>query len=221
MVFYGWSERSGLPLPKIHGGTHPLPTPEHTARSPRAVSHLRRTAVRPLSPARTTACPGDRPKTLRPHGPVPTIQNARPAQRGPGIILWKKPRRVRARRRESSSDPFSPATCASGKTLLRLQAWVLSACGGQNLRAADCIFLETVALPLFRESQAGADGSAPGSVPFFSCGRRAQPVCCSFFSRVIPPTPTLTAATVRPVMDSTLLFTASCTARPTSGMVCP
>ena len=32
----------------------------------------------------------------------------------------KKPRRVRARRRESSSDPFSPATCVSGKTLLRL-----------------------------------------------------------------------------------------------------
>lgn len=67
----------------------------------------------------------------------------------------------------------------------------------------------------------GADGSAPRFCSIFSCGRRNQPVCCSFFSRVIPPTPTLTAATVRPVMDSTLLFTASCTARPTSGMVCP
>ena len=32
----------------------------------------------------------------------------------------KKPRRVRSRRREFSSDPFSPATCVSGKTLLRL-----------------------------------------------------------------------------------------------------
>ena len=37
------------------------------------------------------------------------------------LSLWKKPRRVRARRREPSLDPFSPATCASGKTLLRLQ----------------------------------------------------------------------------------------------------
>ena len=30
----------------------------------------------------------------------------------------------------------------------------LTACGGQTLRAADCIFLEKAALPLFRPSHA-------------------------------------------------------------------
>ncbi len=52
----------------------------------------------------------------------------RPAERAgltPAQIIavglpQKKPRRVRSRRREFSSDPFSPATCVSGKTLLRL-----------------------------------------------------------------------------------------------------
>lgn len=39
--------------------------------------------------------------------------------------------------------------------------------------------------------------------------------------KVIPPTFTFTAAISRPVMDSTAFFTPSCTARPTSGMVCP
>lgn len=39
--------------------------------------------------------------------------------------------------------------------------------------------------------------------------------------KVIPPTLTFTAAISSPVMDSTAFFTASCTALPTSGMVCP
>ena len=38
-------------------------------------------------------------------------------------------------------------------------------------------------------------------------------------SKVMPPTLTLTAWTVRPLMDSMLVCTASCTARATSGMV--
>lgn len=58
------------------------------------------------------------------------------------LCLSKKPRRVRARRRESSTNLVSPVTCASGKTLLRLQVWGLSACGGPIPRAAGCCFLK-------------------------------------------------------------------------------
>lgn len=39
--------------------------------------------------------------------------------------------------------------------------------------------------------------------------------------KVRPPTLTLTEETSRPVMDSMASFTASCTALPISGMVCP
>ena len=58
--------------------------------------------------------------------------------------------RPKARKNENL---FSPATCASEKTLLRPQVRDLSGSGGQILRAADCILLEKVAKPLFRQSQ--------------------------------------------------------------------
>ena len=89
---------------------------------------------------------------------------------GPGSvpIVWKTADRLAVRRfpacekslaefapagANPSSDLFSPATRASGKTLLRLQVWGLPAAGGQTLRAADCCFLANVAQPLLRQSQ--------------------------------------------------------------------
>ena len=87
---------------------------------------------------------------------------------GGDASMSKKPRRVRARRRESSCDLFSPAACASGKTLLRLQVWGLSACGGPIPRAAGCCFLKKVAKPLFRQSQ------EKGLWPFFFLSQRGS-----------------------------------------------
>ena len=98
---------------------------------------------RPLFPGGAAVCPGPRllyAEILRlcvqRGGPISGQEakkrggapGRRPAERAgltPAQIIAvglprKKPRRVRSRRREFSSDPFSPATCVSGKTLLRL-----------------------------------------------------------------------------------------------------
>ena len=50
----------------------------------------------------------------------------------------KEPRRARARRRACRENPFSPATCTSGKSRLSLQVWDLSALGGQILGTGGC-----------------------------------------------------------------------------------
>ena len=50
---------------------------------------------------------------------------------------------------------------ASGKTLLKLQVWGLSACGGPILRAAGCCFLKKKWQAAFRQSQ------EKGLWPFF------------------------------------------------------
>ena len=72
------------------------------------------------------------------------------------------------------SNPFSAATCAWMKTLLRLQVWGLSASSGQALRAADCTPLEKVVCHFFDSLQrpphhAGAAFcvSAPPGFPQF------------------------------------------------------
>ena len=70
----------------------------------------------------------------------------------------KKPRTVRARRRERSANRFSAATCAWLKTLLRPQVWNLAAFGGQIMRAADCSLLEKVAHHFFDSLCGGPNG---------------------------------------------------------------
>ena len=117
--------------------------------SPPSISSWgRRSTAAEFESSRASALCGNESHRARKCAPACLVQ---------GVSLRKKPRRVRARRRESSSDPFSPATCASGKTPLRLQVWGLSAFGGQTLRAADCIFLlEKAAKPLFRQFPAPA-----------------------------------------------------------------
>ena len=64
------------------------------------------------------------------------------------------------------SNPFSPATCTSEKTLLGLQVCELSAAGGQRVRAAGRSSFEKVAKPLFRP--AGAPGPAAGGFLYIS-----------------------------------------------------
>ena len=75
---------------------------------------------------------------------------------------------------------FSPATCASEKTLLRPQVWDLSASGGQILRAADCILLEKVAKPLFRQFQRRLKAASffSGGDVFEKHGALAPPALC-------------------------------------------
>ena len=71
----------------------------------------RRSTAAEFESSRASALCGNESHRARKCAPACLVQ---------GVSLRKKPRRVRARRRESSSDPFSPAACASGKTLLRL-----------------------------------------------------------------------------------------------------
>ena len=59
-------------------------------------------------------------------------------QNGSRSSVYPKPRRVSPPERRKKVRSFSPATCASGKILLRLQVWNLCAVDAQIMRAADC-----------------------------------------------------------------------------------
>ena len=81
-------------------------------------------------------------------------------------------------------------------------------------------------LSQFHCQSGGASQPRKHTEPGVCCCRRpAHFLICdqalAAAGKVIPPTLTFTAAISRPVMDSTAVFTASCTALPTSGMVWP
>ena len=81
----------------------------------------------------------NRPAPLPSAGMNPTAhENAPPACLVQGVSLRKKPRKF-APAGANQFDPFSPATCASGKTPLRL-CGVCPPLADKPLRAADCIF---------------------------------------------------------------------------------
>ena len=82
MVFYGWSERSGFPLPESTEGSIPSQPRVCGPFSPGCVSPPAHGGAPTVSrtdnslPGRQTK---DSPAPI--YGPVPIIQNARPAQR--------------------------------------------------------------------------------------------------------------------------------------------
>ena len=71
-------------------------------------------------------------------GTTSTNKKLAPGTVYPGPQLVKKAWQSSGPQARNKEDPFSLATGASGKILLRLHVWDLSACGGQILRAADC-----------------------------------------------------------------------------------
>ena len=99
--------------------------------------------------------------------------------------ISKKPRRVSPPQRRKKVQSFSPATCAAGKILLRLQVWNLCAGGAQIMRAADCsLFVKKYYFLTVSKRQPDSSGCRP----FLFVPYQMPSTCC--ISRLMPAMPT-------------------------------